>query len=178
MHLQPTVSVAFSHRPFSNPCFAYLFLGTSQASPYVAGAAALLRNKFPDKKASEIWQAMTTTAKDLGACGNDPVFGAGLIQVLDAAKYLEDPNSFQTSPASDGGGGSSCIKTEVKVKMPANEDLSGNTTRFDIQVKSGNDYAFAYRAGIFQLGEEYSFEFNLQSDACYRMVFWDEAWKG
>jgi serine protease len=68
--------------------------GTSMATPHVAGAAALLWAIAPNATAAEIVAALTGTALDLGTAGPDPVFGAGLINVFDAAKRL-NPTAFE-----------------------------------------------------------------------------------
>jgi serine protease len=67
--------------------------GTSMASPHVAGAAALLWSLAPDATAPQVVNALIVTAKDLGATGVDSQFGAGLINVYAAAKFLA-PSAF------------------------------------------------------------------------------------
>jgi subtilisin family serine protease len=58
--------------------------GTSQASPHVAGLAALIWSKYPAYTAAQVWNRITSTAVDLGAAGRDDVFGAGRIDVKPA----------------------------------------------------------------------------------------------
>lgn len=67
--------------------------GTSMACPHVVGAAALLWTLAPDATAQQIVNALTVTAEDLGTAGADSQFGAGLINVYAAAKFLA-PNAF------------------------------------------------------------------------------------
>ena len=73
-----------------------LLSGTSMASPHVAGVAALLKERFPDKTNYEIRGLLTNTAKDLGKPGKDVEFGYGLVQYVDELQalpivsYLED----------------------------------------------------------------------------------------
>ena len=59
----------------------YTESGTSQASPHVAGLAALIWSKYPSYTAAQVWNRLTSTAVDLGTAGRDDVFGAGRIDV-------------------------------------------------------------------------------------------------
>lgn len=56
--------------------------GTSYAVPFVTAAAAVMLSRDPALGPREVAAALTGTARDLGAEGRDPIFGAGL---LDAA---------------------------------------------------------------------------------------------
>jgi hypothetical protein len=64
---------------------AYISLsGTSQATPHVAGLAALVWAKNPGYTAYQVWNRITSTAVDLGTAGIDTSFGAGRIDVRQA----------------------------------------------------------------------------------------------
>jgi len=67
--------------------------GTSMACPHAVGVAALVWSAAPTATAGEVKLAMTTTAHDLGAAGQDPAFGFGLIDALAAAKSIA-PSKF------------------------------------------------------------------------------------
>lgn len=67
--------------------------GTSMSTPHVVGAAALVWSLAPTATAAQIVNALTATAIDLGAPGPDPLFGAGLINVNAAARFLA-PDAF------------------------------------------------------------------------------------
>jgi subtilisin len=56
-----------------------LMSGTSMACPHVAGAAALVKQRFPTFTPAQIKAKLLATATDLGAPGNDPFYGAGLV---------------------------------------------------------------------------------------------------
>jgi subtilisin family serine protease len=64
------------------------FFGTSAATPLVAGAAALIKERYPEWTAQQIKAAILATAVDLGEPGKDNDFGAGRIdlQALAAAR--------------------------------------------------------------------------------------------
>jgi type VII secretion-associated serine protease mycosin len=53
--------------------------GTSMATPYVAGLAALVRSRWPELSADQVKQTIEMTATDLGAKGFDNRFGHGRI---------------------------------------------------------------------------------------------------
>ena len=60
------------------------FRGTSQASPLVAGVAALVLSREPGLSVAQLTDRLKSTADDLGATGTDPVFGAGRVNALRA----------------------------------------------------------------------------------------------
>jgi subtilisin len=53
--------------------------GTSMATPHVAGAAALLKQRFPGISPAAVKARLQNTATDLGIPGNDIPYGRGLI---------------------------------------------------------------------------------------------------
>ncbi|HEX9094305.1 MAG TPA: S8 family peptidase, partial [Coriobacteriia bacterium] len=53
--------------------------GTSMATPFVAGVAALLKSADPDATPALITSALQSTAIDLGAPGRDDYYGFGLV---------------------------------------------------------------------------------------------------
>ncbi|WP_346539506.1 S8 family serine peptidase [Micromonospora sp. DPT] len=58
--------------------------GTSDATAIVAGAAALVRAKYPDLPASEVVHRLTATAVDKGPPGRDDEYGYGVIDLVAA----------------------------------------------------------------------------------------------
>ena len=58
--------------------------GTSMAAAQASGAAALLKSLFPELPMWRIARLLRTSARDLGAPGIDPVFGAGAIDLAAA----------------------------------------------------------------------------------------------
>lgn len=65
-----------------------LMSGTSQATPHVSGAAALLVQSWPTLTPAEVVQILLTTATDLGALGVDAVYGHGLLNLSAAIAPL------------------------------------------------------------------------------------------
>jgi hypothetical protein len=64
---------------------AYVRLaGTSMSSPHVAGVVALVRSLHPDMTPEEIRALLRSTARDAGAPGHDPRYGAGIVDALAA----------------------------------------------------------------------------------------------
>ncbi len=58
--------------------------GTSMASPYVAGVAALVRSLHPELSASQVKARIEATAVDLGDPGYDAHFGHGRVDAYRA----------------------------------------------------------------------------------------------
>ncbi|HEY9225213.1 MAG TPA: S8 family serine peptidase [Gemmatimonadaceae bacterium] len=63
------------------------FIGTSQASPHVAGLAALLVAAKGHGQPQQIKQIIQQSADDLGQPGTDPFFGRGRINVVRALGF-------------------------------------------------------------------------------------------
>jgi subtilisin family serine protease len=103
--------------------------GTSMAAPHVTGAIALLRQAFPNKTGRSIKLALYYTAKDLGAAGEDNIYGKGLIDVHAAYLALLDttaPSAITTittsEPTSNG--------LKVNWTVPAGPSISGYDIRY------------------------------------------------
>ncbi len=58
--------------------------GTSFSAAYVSGVAALLLQRAPDLTPDGVRKILEQTAKDLGAPGKDPEYGAGLVDAYQA----------------------------------------------------------------------------------------------
>ena len=92
--------------------------GTSMATPHVAGVAALLWSADLTRTNVEIRDALTATARDLGAAGRDNAFGYGLVQAYDAWQML------------GGGGGTTDTPPTVSITNPANGATVSGTVSF------------------------------------------------
>ncbi|MGC4893248.1 S8 family serine peptidase [Micromonospora sp. DT31] len=71
--------------------------GTSDATAIVAGAAALIRSKFPDLPAEEVAHRLTATAVDKGPPGRDDQYGYGVIDLVAALTADVPPLGFESS---------------------------------------------------------------------------------
>ncbi|NOK01624.1 S8 family serine peptidase [Myxococcus xanthus] len=67
--------------------YAYMS-GTSMATPYVSGVAALLFSARPSATPDQVKHALLSSAKDLGPSGHDEDFGHGLVQARSALEVL------------------------------------------------------------------------------------------
>ncbi|WP_433129449.1 S8 family serine peptidase [Micromonospora sp. CA-240977] len=78
--------------------------GTSSATAIVAGAAALIRSKYPYLPAREVAHRLTATAIDKGAPGRDDEYGYGVIDLVAALTADVPPLGFESVSASAGAG--------------------------------------------------------------------------
>jgi subtilisin family serine protease len=58
--------------------------GTSMATPFVAGVAAVIKGQWPQLTSSQIASIIFQTTDDLGAPGVDPVYGRGEVDITKA----------------------------------------------------------------------------------------------
>ncbi len=87
--IKPEVSAPGTNVRSARPGGLYQSLsGTSMAAPHVAGAIALLKEAFPMASGTEVKMALYVSATDLGAPGEDNVFGMGIINLLSAFDTL------------------------------------------------------------------------------------------
>ncbi len=79
--------------------------GTSAATAIIAGAAALVRSRYPNLSGTEVVRRLTATATDKGAPGRDKEYGYGVLNLVDAlTKDIPPPSpSAQPSPTDSAG---------------------------------------------------------------------------
>jgi len=84
---------------WSSTDYAFTF-GTSFATPYASGVAALILSTNPSLSAESVEQILETTARDLGETGKDEYYGSGLVNafkaVMDAQPCYPDCNADET----------------------------------------------------------------------------------
>ncbi|MEU7798201.1 S8 family serine peptidase [Micromonospora arborensis] len=97
--------------------------GTSSATAIVAGAAALIRSKYPYLPAREVAHRLTATAVDKGAPGRDDEYGYGVIDLVAALTADVPPLGFESVSAPAGAG-----STTTAGALPGDEG-SGATAR-------------------------------------------------
>ncbi|GHJ17559.1 hypothetical protein TPA0908_55540 [Micromonospora sp. AKA38] len=71
--------------------------GTSSATAIVAGAAALIRSKYPHLPAEEVAHRLTATAVDKGPPGRDDQYGYGVIDLVAALTADVPPLGFEST---------------------------------------------------------------------------------
>ena len=88
-----------------NKDYDYL-VGTSQATPYVSGLAALVWSLKPEYSPDQVQQLIESTAVDLGTTGKDNYFGWGRIDAFAALRsvFLPDPPVLYTISNADKDG--------------------------------------------------------------------------
>ncbi len=84
--------------------------GTSMATPHVAGVAALVWSHNASWTNTQIRNALTATAVDLGAAGRDVNFGFGLVQAADALASLGGGGGGPVNQAPTASFTSSCTE--------------------------------------------------------------------
>ncbi|MDG4833323.1 type VII secretion-associated serine protease mycosin [Solwaraspora sp. WMMD1047] len=72
--------------------------GTSPAAAIVAGAAALVRSRFPELSAQEVVHRLTYTAVDKGAPGRDDEYGHGVLNLVAALTADVPPLNGTATP--------------------------------------------------------------------------------
>jgi subtilisin family serine protease len=70
--------------------------GTSMATPFVSGAAALVWSAHPELTATQLANVLESTAQDLGAAGVDTRYGHGLVRPDLALAALGKPTPTPT----------------------------------------------------------------------------------
>ncbi len=100
-------------------------VGTSQAAPHVAGAAALMLSMDPTLTSTELTTILRATALDLGLKGDDLAYGSGLVQVHEALKVVMER---QGNPRNDA----------PYLMLPTNSvQFEGLRTSIDVPLMNG-----------------------------------------
>ena len=107
------------------------FFGTSASSPHVAGAAALILSIDPTYSVSQLWNALVSSAIDIGDRGQDNIYGYGRLNLNNCPN---DPN--KTHPGicgcgvadtdTDSDGTPDCIDNCPNTSNTEQEDTDGD----------------------------------------------------
>ncbi len=103
------------------PNFAF-YMGTSQASPQVAAALALLLAQDPNRSAKEARDLLVSSASDLGPDGYDEYYGYGILNMPGALGLKLPPGPYR-------------VRFEGPIERWARADVNGN---FWLYLPSGN----------------------------------------
>ena len=128
-----TYSVAFGEE----------FAGTSNSSPQVAGAAALVRQAFPDFSVDQVKAFLLDRAQDNGPSGPDPQYGKGLL-------WLGDPPGEEEvviAPPEEEEGAPTATPIVVDVEPAPPEEDEDEIKPID--TVSGMDNTWKVIAGLF-----------------------------
>jgi len=79
--------------------------GTSMAGPHVAGVVALMRSANPDIDVQTVKQILMDTAVDLGAAGEDNVYGHGFVDAYEAVLQAMSGYGTLEGTVTDADGG-------------------------------------------------------------------------
>ena len=75
--------------------------GTSYSAAEVSGIVALMLQHAPDLSPDKVRHILLATAKDLGAKGHDPLFGAGLADAYGALMAEKPPMASASAPPAE-----------------------------------------------------------------------------
>lgn len=98
----PAVDIASTDRLGGGGTGYSASTGTSEATAIVAGAAALVRSKYPDLPATEVIHRLTATADDKGPPGRDNDYGYGIVNLVKALTADVPPLQPSTAVAPTG----------------------------------------------------------------------------
>lgn len=120
--------------------------GTSDSTAIVAGAAALIRSRYPYLPASEVAHRLTATAIDKGPPGRDDEYGHGVIDLVAALTADVPPLGFGSATASAPA---PTAATTTAVAEPADDENNAATARglvtLGVIVAAGGAWAFVAR---------------------------------
>lgn len=94
----PGVNVVTSDLSFGGLPLYVSVSGTSFASSHLAGVMALLAVAFPAASMTELREALTDSAQNLGVAGADNTFGHGLVDALAAHNLLATSQAAASVP--------------------------------------------------------------------------------
>ncbi len=112
--------------------------GTSVATAYMSGVAALVWSHHPECTNTEIRHILQATAKDLGDAGRDTTFGYGLVQAKDALDLIDQNgcDGLENAPPVIAGEPALSVSENRDYQfIPTASDPENDTLRFSISGK-------------------------------------------
>jgi type VII secretion-associated serine protease mycosin len=103
--------------------------GTSPSSAIVAGAAALVRAKFPELSAKDVINRLTATADDIGPPGRDNECGFGLLNIVKALTADVPSLTGGTATPAASGSASPTAATGSVTAVPTTAAAGSAATR-------------------------------------------------
>ena len=113
--------------------------GTSMATPFVSGAAALVWAARPSLDAAAVTDLLLSTAQDLGATGTDQTYGHGLVRP-DLALAALSPVPDTTAPTTTSDAKASYVGTAT-VHLTATDNAGGSGVAHTYHVLDGGAQA-------------------------------------
>lgn len=135
------------------------YSGTSFSAPLTAGVAALMVAANPSITVSELETGLLSTAVDIGAAGDDNVFGHGLVNAQAAVNYAINLDSF-IAPVADIAVSATSVPFGSAINLSAanSSDSDGNIVTYQWNLGDGTssnqvDVVHTYAAaGSYQVG--------------------------
>ncbi|MDB5397759.1 MAG: peptidase [Rhodospirillales bacterium] len=117
--------------------------GTSYSAPIISGAAALLKQEFPNLTAAKVVQILLVTADPL-ATGSSADFGAGL---LNLAKAIQ-PIGALSIPTSEIAGGNASLLSNARLTLGQPFGSGARTALAGLHVLALDSYQRGYMAAL------------------------------
>ena len=127
-------------------------VGTSMASPHVAGVAALVLSQNPSLTNVDLRTHLQNTADDLGSAGFDPLFGNGRVNALTAVTTISEPSPNHPPVANTGGPYSGTEDVTISFDGSGSSDPDGDPLTYswdfgDGTSGSGVNPLYSYSSG-------------------------------
>jgi type VII secretion-associated serine protease mycosin len=105
--------------------------GSSDATAIVAGAAALIRSKFPQMSAKDVMNRLTATADDIGPPGRDDECGFGELNIVKAltadVPSVDGATTASASPSATATTAAPAPTTDTTAASPAEPSDKSHT---------------------------------------------------
>lgn len=132
------------------------YSGTSFSSPVAAGVAALMVAANPGISADEIENGLFSTAKDIGANGDDNVFGHGLVDAQAAVNYAMNLGNYTAPVASISQTATSVsFGSAITFSGAGSSDADGNIVAYQWNLGDGTTSSQAEVSHVYDAAGTY-----------------------